>query len=163
MDENQYRCALYHHGIKGMHWGIRRSKDELGYGSNGTDKVAKAEKSVKMNGKYYESEKGFFADPRKLTSYCLDPMKKHSKEFFDDGYTQDDAEKLFRDIEKGFDLSKRGPDRVGKSGFVTYAIPMNLGVTRVREYTTAWADTGPVGKPVLVSVYYKNHGKRRKG
>ena len=83
MDENQYRCALYHHGIKGMHWGIRRSKDELGYGSNGTDKVAEAEKSVTMKDGYYRSNKGFVAHPDKIHKYCLDPKAKHGKEFQD--------------------------------------------------------------------------------
>ena len=153
MDENQYRCALYHHGIKGMHWGIRRSKDELGYGSNGTDKVAEAEKSVTMKDGYYRSNKGFVAHPDKIHKYCLDPKAKHGKEFQDDGYTSEDAERLFRDLEAGFDLSKKRDAHAGYKGVTVYNIPMQLGVTRKRTYSTVWREDGPDGEPRFTTAY----------
>lgn len=31
MNRKEYNKTLYHHGIKGQKWGIRRSKEELGY------------------------------------------------------------------------------------------------------------------------------------
>ena len=31
MCDDRYLGAIYHHGIKGMKWGVRRSPEELGH------------------------------------------------------------------------------------------------------------------------------------
>lgn len=152
-DDRYLGGVLCHYGVLGMKWGVRRSPEQLGGGGGGSSKVENTEKSVTIKDGYYQSKKGFYVPISKIQKYCLNPEKKHSKEFFEDGYTKEDGEKLFRDIESGFDLSKRNGSRPGFQGKETYSIPMTLGVTNKREYTTAWRDDGPDDSPRLVSAY----------
>ena len=149
--------SLWHHGVKGMHWGIRRTPEELGH-----EPKAKAESSVDksvletiiVHGKTaYKSDKGFAIQEDKLTGYCLNPKAEHSKEFFDVGYQPTDALKLFRDIENGYDLSKKIEESEVCPGIVKYSIPTLLGVTKTRMFRTVWQTDGPDNIPRFVSAY----------
>lgn len=152
-DDRYLGGVLCHYGVLGMKWGVRRSPEQLGGGGGGSSKVENTEKSVTIKDGYYKSDKGFYVPTAKLQKYCLNPERKHSKEFFEDGYTKDDGDKLFRDIESGFDLSKKQTERKGYEGRSTYSIPMTLGITRKREYTTAWCNDGPDESPRFVTAY----------
>lgn len=44
--------------------------------------------------------------PDKINKFLLKPGAKHSKEFFDVGYNENDYERLFNDITSEFDNSK---------------------------------------------------------
>lgn len=138
------RCigSLYHHGIKGQRWGIRRSPEQLGHTS-----VKMVEKSsddvIVKNEHYVSAEKGISVHKKKLNRYCLKPGAKHSKDFFDAGYGENDADKLFRDLSHHFDLSKaidKQYDRV--SHHTTLSIPMTLGTDKRFTFRTIWRDDG---------------------
>lgn len=162
MIERQCLGEITHYGIPGMHWGVRRSPEQLGLESgNGRSKVEKSGNSVTMNGEFYQSGKGFVVHPDKIHGFCLNPKSKHAKEFFDDGYTEADGEKLFHDLEEGFDLKKKIAEKLtGDGNVTTYTIPMELGVTSRRLYTTAWMNDGPDGQPRLVTAYVDRRLKK---
>lgn len=44
---NYYQAELYHYGIKGMRWGVRRSKEELRY--NKSSVIASVNRSIKSH------------------------------------------------------------------------------------------------------------------
>ena len=149
--------SLWHHGIKGMHWGIRRTPEELGHAPK-----QKAEKAVDktdpetimVQGKQaYASEKGFTVQLDKLNGYCLKPEAKHAEEFFRLGYTASDGLKLFRDIEAGFDPEKKIDEMDQGTGIVKFSIPMTLGVTDSMTFRTVWRTDGPDSMPRFVSTF----------
>ena len=96
--DSSYCGSIWHHGIKGQKWGVRRTPEELGH------EVAKSQKNGTIKDAYH-SKKGFTVAVAKLASYCLNPEKPHSKEFFDVGYTKDDSDLLFRHIEEGLEMT----------------------------------------------------------
>lgn len=80
---SSYCGCIWHHGIKGQKWGVRRTSEELGHISSSAGKVAKSEKTATIVDGVYRSTKGFTAAVAKLAKYCLNPEKRHSKELFD--------------------------------------------------------------------------------
>ena len=155
--DSSYCGSIWHHGIKGQKWGVRRTPEQLGHST-----VAKSGKSAKIVDGVYHSPKGFTAAVAKLAKYCLNPEKKHSKEFFDVGYKTTDADLLFEHIEKGFDVTKkRGVMKIG-SDVEKFNIPMELGVTKKKMFTTAWQIDAPGAKPRLTSAYRDRRAKEGK-
>lgn len=152
MRDDRYLGEIYHYGVKGMKWGVRRSPEQLGHAPKGT--VAKTTKDVTIDGDYYRSEKGFSVHQNKLNGFCLKPGAKHSEEFFKIGYTEGDAERLFCDLEKGYDSSKKTINDVLSNGKTKFSIPMKLGVTSTRLFRTVWMEgDGPNNTDRLVTVY----------
>lgn len=151
MKDDRYLGEIYHHGIKGMKWGVRRSPEQLGYAPKGT--VAKSAEDVTINGEFYRSGKGFSIHQDKLAKFCLLPGGKHSEQFFKLGYTADDSERLFRDIEAGYDSSRKF-DRIDLAdGHVKTSIPMKLGITTQQLFRTVWKDDGPDGEDRFLTAY----------
>lgn len=143
--------VLIHHGVKGMKWGVRRTPEQLGHITNST--VANAEEAVKIVDGAYQSSKGFTVKQNKFTEWCLKAGTDHADEFFSVGYKSTDADKLFRDIEKGFDLSKkRDAVSIGKNR-EKYSIPKSLGVTVQRLFRTVWQKDGPESNSRFVTAY----------
>ena len=143
--------VLCHHGVKGQKWGVRRTPEQLGHTTKKA--VANAEEAVTIVDGIYQSSKGFTADQRKFTSYCLKPGTEHADEFFGVGYKPTDAERLFRDIEKGFDLSKKQDTMpVGKTK-EKFSIPMSLGVTAQKLFRTVWQKDGPDSASRFITAY----------
>lgn len=91
--------------------------------------------------------------PKKLSGYCLNPNGKHSKDFYNVGYSTEDAELLFRDIEKGFDLSKKTGIRITEDHEIHFTILMDLGVTEKQEFLTSWQIAKNGEMPKLTSAY----------
>lgn len=157
--DSSYCGSIWHHGIKGQKWGVRRTPEELGHISKSAGKVAKSEKSTIIVNGVYHSPKGFTAAVAKLAKYCLDPDKPHAQEFFDVGYKESDSDLLFQHIEDGFDLTKRIGDRKGAKGEDQFRIPMMLGVTEKKSFTTSWQIDNPGDKPKLTSAYRDRRSK----
>lgn len=136
-----------------MKWGVRRSPEQLGHVTGSKQGVENSNRRVRIKDGVYHSEKGFSIATAKLDRFCLDPSKKHAKEFFDVGYEEGDSELLFRDIENGFDLAKKGPDRLSDRGDTQFTIPMELGVTKTRLFSTAWQVDKSGNEPKFVTAY----------
>lgn len=97
----------------------------------------------------------FDIHPDKINKFLLRPGAKHSQEFFDVGYKQDDYERLFDDIAKGYDKKKavdfRADDKSSKDSF---SIFMNLGVTGQKRFRTVWEQSREKGsKPRLITAH----------
>ncbi len=152
MMDNRYLGAIYHHGVIGQRWGVRRSPEQLGHISK-SKPLAKFGESARIEDGCYRSDKGFRVSTAKLEKYCLQKGRKHAQEFFDVGYTQADSEKLFRDIEAGFDLSKKQGERLSPRHDIQFGIPMQLGVSEKQLFTTAWQIDKGSEEPKLISAY----------
>lgn len=153
MRDDRYLGVICHHGIKGMKWGVRRSPEQLGHAPKGGKTIAKSEKDVTIDRGFYRSEKGFAVHPDKLSKFCLAPNGKHSDQFFKIGYTEDDSAQLFRDIEKGYDLSRKIHEETLANGKEKFSIPMELGVTEKRRFRTVWREDGPDDMSRFVTAY----------
>lgn len=151
MREDRYLGAIYHHGIKGMKWGVRRSPEELGHTKKSG--VEKSEEPVRIEGEFYRSGKGFSIHQSKLRGFCLKPGARHSEEFFKMGYKEEDSERLFRDFEKGYDLSRKIHEGTLANGREKFSIPMDLGVTEKRRFRTVWQEDGPDDTSRFITAY----------
>ena len=160
--DSSYCGSIWHHGIKGQKWGVRRTPEELGHISKSAGKVAKSEKPDTIVDGVYRSSKGFTVAAAKLGKFCLDPEKKHSKEFFDVGYKPGDSDLLFSHIEQGFDINKMIRERLNSDGARQFVIPMMLGVINRRLFTTAWQVDKDSDTPKLTSAYIDRRLKEGK-
>lgn len=145
---------LIHHGIKGQRWGIRRTPEQLGHYPRNIDRYDPvAQKDIKAGEIYRSAAKRFFVQKNKIENYLLKPEAKHSKEFFDVGYSQNDNEKLFKDIEKGYDKTKMHGISIGQYGATKYSIDMELGITKRKPFRTTWAKDFSKGTPRLITAH----------
>lgn len=75
----------------------------------------------------------------KIRKFLLKPGTKHYNEFSELGYTPEDDVRLFKDIEKQFDMSNVTEPRVyevtGEQGYTVY---MYLGIKEKRLFRTGW-------------------------
>ena len=149
-----YCGSIWHHGVKGQKWGIRRTAEELGHTKPKNDAI--------MDGEVYHSKKGFSVAEAKLSKFFLNAAKKHAKEFFEVGYTANDADRLLKDIEAGFDLAKKSSTRKSPRGDDQFCIPMRLGVTQKRMFTTAWQTSDGEDEPKLITAYLDRRVKEDK-
>lgn len=127
--------VLVHYGVKGMKWGVRRTPDKLGDITKSF--IEKAIDSITMIDGIYHSLKGFVIDQRKFSGYCLKPGTDHSGEFFSVGYTPNDSDKLFLDMESRYDESKKIDSSIVRSA-ERFSIPMSLGMTSTMLFRTVW-------------------------
>lgn len=159
--DSSYCGSIWHHGIKGQKWGVRRTPEQLGHRKTKSDGVENFAKSATMVDGVYYSKKGFAVAVAKLARYCLNPERKHAKDFFDLGYTENDADLLFSHIEDGFDLAKKTRSRTSEQGEEQFAIPMLLGVVRKEMLTTSWQVDKSSGKPRLTSAYRDRRNQKK--
>lgn len=145
------RSELWHHGVKGMKWGIRRTPEELAKARR--ERLANQENSVTLKNGVYESSKGFTCAEEKMSGWCLKPGTKHSKEFFDVGYKPSDKDRLIRDINDGYDQSKVVPRGSDSRNYLKYEVEMELGVTKKRNFVTSWSIAHEGDQPKFVTAY----------
>lgn len=90
---------------------------------------------------------------RKLNEYLLKPGAKHSKEFFDVGYTEQDIEKLATDIFEQYDEEKRTDFRAKDDGTESFVVYMQLGKEDRKSFITVWLKEPGNAKPRLTTAY----------
>ena len=90
---------------------------------------------------------------RKLNEYLLKPGAKHSKEFFDVGYTEQDIEKLAADIFEQYDEEKRTDFRAKDDGAESFVVYMQLGKEDRKSFITVWLKEPGNAKPRLTTAY----------
>lgn len=90
---------------------------------------------------------------RKLNEYLLTPGAKHSKEFFDVGYTEQDIEKLATDIFEQYDEEKRTDFRAKDDGAESFVVYMQLGKEDRKSFITVWLKEPGNAKPRLTTAY----------
>lgn len=87
----------------------------------------------------------------KIKEFLLKPGAKHAKEFFDVGYTPDDAELLNHDIDTQFDENKAYDRRTLNDGAERFSIKMQLGKTIEKPFRTVWQKDTPDGKARFIT------------
>lgn len=92
---------------------------------------------------------------KKYSGYFLRPGAKHSQDFFNVGYTQDDPMRLRFDMAKQFDIAKAVDRTVNENGVETFNIYMSLGVTKERIFLTGWQIDKPGEKPRIITGFRK--------
>lgn len=90
---------------------------------------------------------------RKLNEYLLKPGAKHSKEFFDVGYTEQDIEKLATDIFEQYDEEKRTDFMAKDDGTESFVVYMQLGKEDRKSFITVWLKEPGNAKPRLTTAY----------
>lgn len=98
-----------------------------------------------------KESKRFEIHPDKINKFLLKPGAKHSKEFFDVGYSDSDYEKLFDDISSEFDESKAVDIKKNTDGTEDFSIFMNLGVKTKKRFRIVWRKDTPDSKPRLIT------------
>ena len=93
----------------------------------------------------------FEIHPDKINKFLLKPGAKHSKEFFDVGYSEYDYEKLFDDISSEFDLSKAVDIKLNADGTEDFSIFADLGIKNKKQFRLVWRKDTPNSKPRLIT------------
>lgn len=96
-----------------------------------------------------------FIHSGKVNDFLLKPGAKHSREFFDSGYTESDGEQLVKDITEQFDMDKAVEWREGYNGSEQFVIYMWLRENKKR-FKTVWQIDRPGDIPRIISAYRKD-------
>lgn len=113
-------------------------------------KYLKAVENSAESGIIKTSEK-FEIPPDKINKFFLKPGAKHAQEFFDVGYSVDDYERLFDDIESEFDENKMVDVKNKSNGALDFSIFMYLGVENKKRFRTVWRKDTPESKPRIIT------------
>lgn len=89
----------------------------------------------------------------KLSGFLLKSGAKHSAEFFDAGYSEQDAMKLNADIYEQFDEARKTDVRTSKDGAEDFSIFMQLGVNKEKTFRTVWRRDPGSAKPRLITAH----------
>lgn len=89
----------------------------------------------------------------KVQNFFLKPDAKHSKEFFDVGYTPDDVDRLTSDLEACFDYSKAVDKSVSETGVEKFSIFTELGVTKKKRFRTVWQKDTADSVPRIITAH----------
>ncbi|MCM1055549.1 MAG: hypothetical protein NC394_08510, partial [Bacteroides sp.] len=104
------------------------------------------------NGGIIKETDKFIMPTAKIDQFLLKPGAKHSKEFFNVGYTTNDFERLFKDIESGFDETKIWDIKINDSE-IRFSINMELGITEKKLFQTVWQRDSDGGKPKFLTAH----------
>lgn len=74
----------------------------------------------------------------KITRYLLDPTKEHYHEFIAVGYSENDPERLTKDLLEGVKGSVALAFEANEHGDRMFNVDMMLGVTQKKRFRTAW-------------------------
>ena len=89
----------------------------------------------------------------KIKDFLLKPGAKHSRDFFDVGYVQNDIVKLMRDIEFLFNEDNAEDNKTFPDGMERFSIFMDLGVNVKKRFRTVWQRDNKNSKPRFVTAH----------
>ena len=92
------------------------------------------------------------AEP-KISRFLLKPGAKHSAEFFNVGYTEQDSLTLNADIYRQFDEAEKVDVRVSEDGMESFSIFMELGTTKKKRFRTVWQRDPGSDKPRFITAH----------
>ncbi len=99
------------------------------------------------------AEKATIAES-KITKYCLNPEKAHYHEFTAVGYSQEDPERLKRDLlDSVRSSSKAKMYEVNEHGERSFEVETELGVTRKAPFKTIWQIDKGSDYPRFITAY----------
>ena len=106
------------------------------------------------NGGIIESgkTKKCYIHPDKVNKFLLLPGAKHSKDFFDVGYTPDDHDLLVSDITKEYNYGKAVEKRQ-KGNAEQFSIFMYLGKTVKKRFRVVWQKDTPDSIPRMITAH----------
>lgn len=107
------------------------------------------EKSDKIE---LDNDRYVIAEP-KISKFLLKPGAKHSAEFFNVGYTEQDGLALNADIYRQFDEAEKVDVRVSEDGTENFSIFMELGTTKKKRFRTVWQRNPGSDKPRLITAH----------
>lgn len=96
------------------------------------------------------------AEP-KITKYCLDPDKKHYKEFIDVGYSKDAPEQLKQDLLNGLAENEAEGTFPNEHGDRSFSVYMELGVTKKKIFKTVWQIDKGTTHPKFITAFRVKH------
>lgn len=99
-----------------------------------------------------DNDRYTIAEP-KISKFLLKPGAKHSAEFFDVGYTEQDGAILNTDIYKQFNDALKTDIRIADDGTESFSIFMELGTTKKRTFRTVWQRDSDSEKPRLITAH----------
>ena len=144
---------------KGVSGGIIEAREPVfGDGHKIVDNTPEGGDESGSNGnsdKETKTDDRFDIHPDKINNFLLKHGAKHSKDFFDVGYKEDDYDRLFDDIAKGYDKKKAVDPRPDKKhNKDSFSIFMELGVIRQERFRTVWEQSRDKGsKPRLITAH----------
>ena len=92
------------------------------------------------------------AEP-KISRFLLKPGAKHSAEFFNVGYTEQDSLALNADIYRQFDEAAKVDIRVSEDGTESFSIFMELGTTKKKRFRIVWQRDPGSDKPRFITAH----------
>ena len=99
-----------------------------------------------------DNDRYTIAEP-KISKFLLKPGAKHSAEFFNAGYTEQDGMLLNADIYQQFDDSLKTDIRIAEDGTESFSIFMELGTTHKKTFRTVWQRDPGSEKPRLITAH----------
>ena len=89
----------------------------------------------------------------KISRFLLKPGAKHSAEFFDVGYSEQDGSRLNADIYQQFDEAQKTDVRTAEDGAESFSIFMELGTTDKKTFRTVWQRESDGERPRLITAH----------
>lgn len=96
----------------------------------------------------------------KIEDYLLNPTKPHFKEFIDVGYMRGEGEKIFKDLESGFDINNATNFICYPDGAKEFVIYMLLGITKKRTFRTVWRIDKLSTLPRFITAFRDKEGEQ---
>nr|UWH96878.1 MAG: minor capsid protein 2 [Bacteriophage sp.] len=91
--------------------------------------------------------------PDKINKFFLKPGAKHAQEFFDVGYSENDFERLNRDLKACFDYRNAVDIKVSQNGVEKFSIFTDLGVGNKKRFRTVWQKDTPDSTPRIITAH----------
>lgn len=88
---------------------------------------------------------------KKVDNFFLQDGAKHSKEFFDAGYSIDNRDRLVQDIIENYDPSKAVDIRINNDGSITFSTFENIGITEKKRFRFVWRQDTENSAPRIIT------------